>query len=82
MSTGICTPETLAVGVARVGQADQFIAYGTLDELRTVDFGAPLHSLVVIGETDEIEQDMLDTFRVNGRTPRIAWTTDTMQDST
>jgi diphthine synthase len=80
--SGICREESLAVGVARVGQEDQRIVYGTLEELRTVDFGAPLHSLVLIGETDEIEQEMLDTFRVTESTPRLVFAPATMEDST
>ena len=41
---------SLAVGVARVGRDDQLIVAGTLEELQGVDFGLPLHSLILCGE--------------------------------
>ncbi|KAJ2726581.1 diphthine synthase [Coemansia sp. Benny D115] len=41
--------ESLAVGVSRLGSDDQVIRAGTLKQLLTEDFGAPLHSLVLVG---------------------------------
>ena len=41
---GVCGPDARAVGLARLGQADERIVAGTLAELRAVDFGAPLHA--------------------------------------
>lgn len=38
---------TLAIGVARLGSKTQKIVSGTLKELESIDFGAPLHSLVM-----------------------------------
>jgi diphthine synthase len=64
-------PASKGVGVARIGAADQFICYGTLAELETVDFGGPLHSLCLIGEVDHIEQEMLDGFGITESTPRV-----------
>ena len=69
---GVCTPQSLAVGLARVGQADQRVVFGSLQELLTVDFGAPLHSVVLVGAIDEVERDMLDVYRITPDTPRIA----------
>ncbi|KAJ1876807.1 diphthine synthase, partial [Kickxella alabastrina] len=43
------TEDTLAVGVSRLGSDDQIIKAGTLKQLLTEDFGAPLHSLVLVG---------------------------------
>ncbi|KAJ1958482.1 diphthine synthase [Dipsacomyces acuminosporus] len=43
------TGETLAVGVSRLGSDDQVIKAGTLSQLLSVDFGKPLHSLVIVG---------------------------------
>lgn len=60
----VATPQTLAVGVARVGTATQQIAFGTLEQLRTHDFGAPLHSLVIVGQTHILEQEFLEQFRI------------------
>lgn len=39
--------DSMAVGVARMGQPDQLIIYASLGDLRTTNFGPPLHSLVV-----------------------------------
>ena len=44
----VCGPSTRAVGMARLGQPTQLIVYGTLQELRYVDFGTPLHCLALV----------------------------------
>eukprot|EP00298_Acanthocystis_sp_HF-20_P008819 c17919_g1_i1.p1 GENE.c17919_g1_i1~~c17919_g1_i1.p1 ORF type:complete len:270 (+),score=104.65 c17919_g1_i1:28-837(+) len=62
---GVCGPEQLAVGLARVGQSTQLIKYGTLKQLTETDFGEPLHSLVLPGPTHELEQEMLEQFRIS-----------------
>ncbi|KAJ2783742.1 diphthine synthase [Coemansia interrupta] len=43
------TEDTVAVGVSRLGSDDQVIKAGTLKQLLDVDFGQPLHSLVLVG---------------------------------
>lgn len=53
---------TMAVGLARVGQMTQKIVYGTLEELLSVDFGTPLHSLVICGEVHPLEEDVSTIF--------------------
>lgn len=56
---GICKPSAWAIGLARVGQETQRIVSGTLEELLAVDFGGPLHSLVLVGpQTHPLEIDM------------------------
>jgi diphthine methyl ester synthase len=45
---GLAGPTTRAVGMARLGQPTQLIVYGTLAELRRVDFGPPLHTLALV----------------------------------
>jgi len=63
---GVCTPDTLAVGLARVGADDEKIVAGTLEELKQVDFGGPLHSLVLVGKNiHELEVEYLRGFVVN-----------------
>ncbi len=42
-----------------------------LQELLTVDFGGPLHSLVLVGETDVIEEEMLKFYGLKPDTPRL-----------
>ncbi|KAJ3069087.1 diphthine synthase [Podochytrium sp. JEL0797] len=59
---------TIAVGLSRVGNPDQRIIAGTLEELVDVDFGEPLHSLVLAGEMHFLEADILRTFAVNRET--------------
>merc|ERR1712065_60554 len=44
---GILTEDTRVVAIARVGMENQVIATGTIKELLPLDFGPPLHSLVV-----------------------------------
>ena len=56
--------DTLAVGVARVGAPSQQIVAGTMQELLDVDFGEPLHSLVIAGNMHVIETEFLQQFRV------------------
>jgi diphthine synthase len=61
---GACTSESMCIGVARVGCADQQIVAGTAAELLKVDFGAPLHSLVLVGEAHPLELELLECFGV------------------
>lgn len=57
---GVCRPEALAVGAARVGSTDQRFVCGTLQQLATVDLGPPLHSLVLLGtRTHDLERTFL-----------------------
>lgn len=66
----ICGPETIGIGLARVGQADQKIVAAPLKDLVKVDFGAPLHSLVLVGgELHELEQEMVQLYSWNGEGP-------------
>ena len=58
--------ETLCVGLARLGQVDQCIIAGTLEELRTEDFGEPLHCLIICCDTHELELEMLKQYLVEG----------------
>ena len=56
---------TIAVGFARLGSEDQCIVAGTLGQLQTVEFGAPLHCLVIAGELCEMEKEHLSLYRVS-----------------
>ncbi|XP_063796160.1 diphthine methyl ester synthase [Pseudophryne corroboree] len=58
------TENTICVGLARVGASDQYIAAGTLQQLSSVEFGGPLHSLVISGCMHPLELDMLRLFAV------------------
>ncbi|KAH0990580.1 hypothetical protein GBA52_002063 [Prunus armeniaca] len=55
---------TMCVGLARLGSEDQKIVSGTMKELQLIDFGAPLHCLVIVGKTHPVEEEMLDFYRL------------------
>jgi len=56
--------KTLCVGFARLGQPDQCIIAGTLEELKEQDFGSPLHCMVICGEVHEMELEALRPYLV------------------
>ena len=62
---GIITENTLVVGCARLGAPDQKIVYGTVKELLNIDFGAPLHCLIITGNLHFMEEESLETYRAN-----------------
>lgn len=51
--------ETMCVGLARLGSDSQKMVAGPMNQLLNVDFGAPLHSLVIVGETHPLEEEMM-----------------------
>jgi diphthine synthase len=60
------TAETLAIGCARVGQPQQKLISGTLQQLVDADFGEPLHSLVIIGtKMHELEAEFVKEFALD-----------------
>ncbi|CAK0764995.1 diphthine synthase [Coccomyxa viridis] len=63
---GAYGPDTLCVGVARLGADSQQIVAGTMKELRQADLGPPLHSLVIAGDTHVIEMEILSAYRIHG----------------
>ena len=64
----VYSKDTIAVGLARIGSPTQCIVAGTLEELLMVDFGGPLHSLVLVGEMHFLEADMLREFAFDKET--------------
>ncbi|KAG5543037.1 hypothetical protein RHGRI_015951 [Rhododendron griersonianum] len=58
--------ETLCAGFARLGSEDQMVVAGSMKQLLTVDFGAPLHCLVIVGETHPVEEEMLGFYTLGG----------------
>ncbi len=71
---GICGPEVLAVGVARIGAKDQSIAAGTLRQLSASDLGPPLHSLVVLGSrVHDLEKDFIRDFAIDAEVFDRVW---------
>jgi diphthine synthase len=52
----------LYAGIARAGSDDVVVRAGTADAIRSVDFGPPLHILVIPAELHEMEQRYLEVF--------------------
>ncbi|KAJ9464921.1 Diphthine methyl ester synthase [Diplonema papillatum] len=61
-SCSLLGPDSVAVGLARVGCPDQLIVAGTLSELAETDFGTPLHSMVIPGDIHEAEEEHLSMY--------------------
>lgn len=57
------TPEQLVIGVARVGTKSQALKTCTLEDLALENLGAPLHCLVIVGETHPLEDEYVNMFR-------------------
>lgn len=55
----VFTENTLCVGVARLGSPNQKIVCGKAKDLLGIDFGDPLHCLVVPGELHFVEEEAL-----------------------
>lgn len=53
---------TSCVGLARVGSVTQKIKCCSLELMSKVDFGLPLHTLIIPGNLHPLEQEMLDLF--------------------
>ncbi|OLQ17530.1 diphthine synthase [Cryptosporidium hominis] len=64
LKQNVISPNSLAIGVARIGSSDQKIVSGTLSELSDTDFGNPLHSLVICHpDLHLIEQRFFEIYR-------------------
>ena len=55
-------PPGYFVGIARAGSPEPRVAAGTADVLKAVDFGPPLHILVVPAALHHMEQEYLEVF--------------------
>jgi len=60
----VYSKDTLCIGLSRVGHDEQRVISGTMEEVRTVDFGAPLHSFIIPSEMHFVEKDFFDSFRL------------------
>jgi diphthine methyl ester synthase len=71
---GVYSPESLAVGAARIGAEDQKLVVGTLQELTEVDLGKPLHSVVLLGrKTHDLERDFLRAYAPSKKSFDESW---------
>ncbi|GAX78495.1 hypothetical protein CEUSTIGMA_g5934.t1 [Chlamydomonas eustigma] len=55
---------TMCVGLSRLQADDQQIVAGTMKELLSVDFGAPLHCLIIAGDIHVVEEEILAFYKV------------------
>jgi diphthine synthase len=53
----IFTKKTMCIGVARLGSDKPKIIYGSAEELLRIDFGEPLHALIIPGELHFVEEE-------------------------
>ena len=60
----IVAPETEVIVVARAGSENPFVWYGPLEQGMEMDFGSPLHSIVIPGECHFMEKEFLEMFRL------------------
>jgi diphthine synthase len=59
----VTPPHCLAIGVARVGSDDQLIRVGKMEDLLNVDFGKPLHCLIIpSNDIHFLEEQYLKSF--------------------
>jgi len=56
---GLVTPDTLALGIARVGSSDVVVRAGKIIELIDFDFGGPLHCIVIPSKLHVVEAEYL-----------------------
>jgi diphthine synthase len=56
----VITPKTYAIGVARIGNENEQIIFGQINEIKEKDFKEPLHSLIIPGKIHDIEMEMLN----------------------
>jgi len=61
---GTINEDSIGIGVARIGHDDQKMVAGTLKELIDIDFGAPLHSLVIPGHLHILEQEAVNFLKL------------------
>jgi len=52
----------LYVGIARAGSEEPVVRAGPADRIRSLDFGPPLHILIVPGELHDMEREYLEVF--------------------
>eukprot|EP00252_Welwitschia_mirabilis_P028011 TRINITY_DN9911_c0_g1_i1.p1 TRINITY_DN9911_c0_g1~~TRINITY_DN9911_c0_g1_i1.p1 ORF type:complete len:162 (+),score=27.98 TRINITY_DN9911_c0_g1_i1:134-619(+) len=58
----VYTEDTTCVGCARLGCETEQIVAGSMKELLAIDFGLPLHCLIIVGKTHPIEAEMLNFY--------------------
>ena len=55
----VISDDLLVIGVSRLGQENQVIKFGKLKEFESFDFDAPLHSLIIPGKLQVVEEEAI-----------------------
>jgi len=58
------SPETKALGCARIGCPDYKIVYAELNKLRSIDFGKPPYCLIIPGKLHFVEEETLSFYEI------------------
>jgi diphthine methyl ester synthase len=64
LNENLITEKTFVVACARLGHDDFVVKSGSIKQIREIDFGAPLHSLIIPGKLHFTEEEMLHLWRV------------------
>jgi diphthine synthase len=59
---GVISGKTMAIGVARLG-GKRKIAYAPLEKMARIDFGSPLHAIIIPGKLHFIEEEALEQWK-------------------
>ena len=60
---GVISDDALVIGLARLGSPNEFIKVGTVSELKHLDFGPPLHSIIFPGALHFHEEELLELYK-------------------
>jgi diphthine synthase len=60
----VYSESSICIGLARVGRDDSIVVSGTMNQLRKHDFGGPLHSFVIPGNMHELEQEYVESLKI------------------
>merc|ERR1711994_813180 len=55
---------SICIAVARIGSEDQKLVASSLQNLKDIDMGPPLHSLIISSSLHHIEKDFIDTYTI------------------
>lgn len=64
----VITGEMVVIGCARLGSDSAIIKSGTLNDIKTVDFGTAPHCLIIPGKMHFIEEEMLELWKNKSKT--------------
>jgi len=59
----IFTEKTRIIGCARIGSKDSMIKYGAVSEIKKIDFGKPVHCLIVPAKMHFAEEEFVDKYK-------------------